>query len=111
MSSFVDNPLVTQDPSIRFCVIDMKPRQLTPFQFEALEILRGAVISQIELRRAQLDIQHLKSIVPMCAWCEKIRIEQGASEKWLSLNEFVLIAELEWKLKSNSSIQSSPCLF
>lgn len=64
---FVDNPLVTSDPNIRFyagaqlmtpdghaigtlCAIDSKPHQLNEQQRNALEILGREVISQMELR-------------------------------------------------------------
>lgn len=66
---FADNPLVTEDPKIRFyagaplttsnghtlgtlCVIDYNPRTLTAAQKSALEMLRLLVIRQIELRHS-----------------------------------------------------------
>lgn len=65
---FAANPLVTSDPRIRFyagaplntseqyalgtlCVLDRKPRQLSPEQVEALQTISRQVVAQLELRR------------------------------------------------------------
>lgn len=100
---FADNPLVTSDPNIRFyagaplitaeghalgtlCVIDTRPRQLSPMQRQALEILRGAVVAQIELRRAREDLNSAAALLRMCAWCRSVR---GDDDQWRPLHELV----------------------
>lgn len=71
---FQDNPLVTGDPNIVFyagiplmtndghglgtlCVIDNKPRQLTPSQLEMLGALSNQVMRLFELRKAILTLE------------------------------------------------------
>ena len=66
---FFDNPLVAEDPKIRFyagwplqtatgeglgtlCVIDSKPHTIQPHQHEALRILAHQVMNQLDLRYA-----------------------------------------------------------
>lgn len=82
---FAENPLVVDDPSIRFyagmplidkegyalgtlCVIDQKAREkLTPLQEEVLGVLGRQVIAQLELRRAFRELEghrtHLEEMV------------------------------------------------
>ena len=72
---FFDNPSVTGDPHIRFyagaplvgpsgnaygtlCVIDTQPRELKPFQKEALLGLSRQVCALLELRRATKRLRH-----------------------------------------------------
>ncbi|WP_223807446.1 PAS domain S-box protein [Pseudanabaena sp. UWO311] len=77
---FADNPLVAQDPNIRFyagvplitddsfalgtlCVIDRQPRELTDQQIRQLEALSRLVISQFELRLKEDSSRLLASVV------------------------------------------------
>lgn len=100
---FRDNPLVVSDPSIRFyagaplivakgvslgtlCVIDRKPRVLTDVQTRALSVLRDAVVTQLELRRATQDLRALEKVIPICAWCRSVRRDDGS---WSPLYDFV----------------------
>lgn len=102
---FSDNPLVTGEPRIRFyagapltapdgnnlgtlCVIDRKPRQLTPDQKTALEALGRIVITELELRRvsneltdALSNVKTLSGLLPICAYCRGVRNDQGYWEQ------------------------------
>lgn len=105
---FANNPLVLGDPNIRFyagmplvmrsgsalgtlCVIDSKPATLSDEQKNALAVLRNAVVSHLELRRARYDLEDLQKVLPMCAWCRKIRTEEEPDTPaiWQPLHEFV----------------------
>ncbi len=76
---FADNPLVTEDPHIRFyagaplltpegmaigtlCVIDRMPRFLTRTQEDALRVLSRQVMSQLELRRTIQELAQLSTL-------------------------------------------------
>lgn len=107
---FVDNPLVTGDPGIRFyagapltstegfafgtiCVIDRVPRDLTEPQHRALEALSRQVSSLLELRQSLGDLREalrtiklLSGLLPICAWCKKIRNDR---QEWLSLETYI----------------------
>jgi diguanylate cyclase (GGDEF)-like protein/PAS domain S-box-containing protein len=74
---FASNPLVTEDPKIRFyaggplttssghtlgtfCVLDYSPRRLTTAQKSALETLRLLVLRQIELRHSYRSLKRAR---------------------------------------------------
>ncbi|MCA9490403.1 MAG: PAS domain S-box protein [Myxococcales bacterium] len=70
---FADNPLVTGEPKVRFyhgvpliyeghalgtlCVVDHRPRELTPEVERSLEILAAQVVSQLRLRRRNRELE------------------------------------------------------
>jgi GAF domain-containing protein len=104
---FADNPLVTQAPNIRFyagaplkvadghalgtlCVIDRTPRHLSDDQQQALETLRQAVVTQLELRRALADFDAVQKMLRMCAWCRNVQDADGA---WRPLQDYVQSTE------------------
>ncbi len=98
---FADNPLVLRVPKIRFyagfplttpegfalgtlCAIDRRPHQLTPAQTHAMQALSGQVMALLELRRVSArlaealgHIKTLHGLLPICAWCKRIRDDQG----------------------------------
>ena len=98
---FADSALVTRSPYIRFyagyplaspegftlgtlCAIDRKPRQLSPGQMKAMSSLARQVMALLELRRVSarmadaLDkIKTLHGLLPICAWCKRIRDDKG----------------------------------
>jgi GAF domain-containing protein len=103
---FVNNPLVTGDPNIRFyagapltvnggdrlgtlCVIDTKPRKLSEKDALALRTLGQAVVSQLEYRRVLKDLKDIEKFVPICAWCRSIRVENNGAEEWQPLHDYV----------------------
>lgn len=98
---FADSTLVTGEPRIRFyagvplvnpeglalgtlCVIDRQPRQLKPEQRNALQALSRQVMALLELRvvSARLadaleDVKTLQALLPICAWCKRVRDSEG----------------------------------
>lgn len=115
---FHDNPLVTGAPDIRFyagqplttydgcnlgtlCVIDRVARSLTETQREALTRLGRQVVMQLELRLARRQLQQqleeidaLSDLLPMCAWCRKVRNDQGYWENVTTF--FTKRHHIEW---------------
>jgi GAF domain-containing protein len=98
---FADSALVTRSPHIRFyagfplaspegftlgtlCAIDRKPRQLFPEQKTAMASLARQVMALLELRRVSArmadaleKIKTLHGLLPICAWCKRIRDDKG----------------------------------
>jgi GAF domain-containing protein len=98
---FADNPLVTGEAHIRFyagfplinpeglalgtlCVLDRQPRQLSAEQEKAMQALQRHVMALLELRRVSsrladaLDnVKILQELLPICAWCKRVRDDQG----------------------------------
>jgi len=98
---FSDSALVTRSPHIRFyagfplaspegfalgtlCAIDRKPRQLSAEQKGAMQALSRQVMALLELRRvsagmaeALTKVKTLHGLLPICAWCKRIRDDKG----------------------------------
>jgi GAF domain-containing protein len=94
-------PLVTPEgvPIGTLCAIDRKPRELTGEQKEALAALARQVMMMMELRRtvkaldvalaeqraAEAEVATLRDLLPMCAWCRKIRDDE---QLWMGVEEY-----------------------
>jgi GAF domain-containing protein len=98
---FADSALVTRSPHIRFyaafplaspegftlgtlCAIDRKPRHLSAEQKRAMQALARQVMALLELRRVSArmaealeKVKTLHGLLPICAWCKRIRDDQG----------------------------------
>jgi len=98
---FAGSALVTGEPHIRFyagipltnpeglalgtlCVVDHQPRRLSGAQLKALQALSRQVMALLELRRIStqladaLDrVKTLHGLLPICAWCKRIRDDEG----------------------------------
>lgn len=107
---FRDNPLVTSNPGIRFyagaplitpdhfelgalCIIDQKPRTLSPQERSALETLSRLVMTQLELRRSSRELAEtiaqnklLSGLLPICSYCKDVRDDQGY---WSRVEEYI----------------------
>lgn len=98
---FRDSSLVTRAPHIRFyagfplvnpdghalgtlCAIDRHPSQLSAAQKHSMQALARQVIVVLELRRVSArladELKHVKTLsglLPICAWCKRIRDDKG----------------------------------
>jgi GAF domain-containing protein len=98
---FANNALVTGEPHVRFyagiplinleglalgtlCVVDHLPRRLSSVQQEALQALSRQVMALLELRRVSArladaleNVKILEGLLPICAWCKRIRDDRG----------------------------------
>ena len=98
---FCDNALVKRSPHIRFyagfpllnprghslgtlCAIDRRPRQLSASQDRAMRALSRVVMARMELQRVSShlaneleSVRTLHGLLPICAWCKRIRDDQG----------------------------------
>lgn len=107
---FASNPLVTNDPNIRFyagaplvtpngqalgslCVIDRQPRRLDAKQQAALEALARQVVKVLELRRvtaaladALENVKSLGKLLPICSYCRGVRDDEGY---WQELEHYI----------------------
>jgi len=98
---FADSALVTDEPHIRFyagfplinaeglalgtlCVVDRQPSQLSPEQLKTMQALSRQVMALLEFRRVSArladalnQVKTLQELLPICAWCKRIRDDQG----------------------------------
>jgi GAF domain-containing protein len=94
---FAQNPLVTDDPQIRFyagaplitpsghglgtlCVVDRNPRTLSDDKVKALQALARQVVTQMDLRKSSRvladaleRVRSLRELLPICSYCKRIR--------------------------------------
>lgn len=106
---FSDNPLVTGNPHIRFyagapittpdgfnlgtlCVIDDKPKKLDDKQKKALTTLAKNVITQLELRRVNLELKNEVEKLSQKA-LETITLELNSYKSALDLTSSVVITD------------------
>jgi GAF domain-containing protein len=98
---FADNALVNGKADIRFyagfplisqeglalgtlCAMDRKPRELSARQEKAMQALVRQVMALLESRRVSLHladalnhIKTLQGLLPICAWCKRVRDDEG----------------------------------
>ncbi|XHX78645.1 MAG: GAF domain-containing protein [Stenomitos frigidus ULC029] len=117
---FAHNPLVTQDPKIRFyagmplvtaegyalgtlCVIDYEPRDLSQKQLRGLETLSRQVMAQLELERHALKLQQTTSEIQQLK-------QQFIEQEFFSQQELILLNlanQLRNSLELNTILQTA----
>ena len=107
---FADNPLVTGELGLRFyagaplrtpeghvlgtlSVLDVKPRQLTAEQLQALRVLGRQAMAQIELRRQALDLVESEAH-SLTSITERRRAEEALREQTIQLEAALGIARM-----------------
>ena len=122
-SRFADNELVSKPPHIRFyagfplvtpegfalgalCAVDTRPRQLDPAQIKSMTALSRQTMALLELRRVSARladalerIKTLHGLLPMCAWCKKVRGDEGY---WTQVEVYI-------QAHTEASVTSSIC--
>ena len=107
---FAQSPLVTKPPHVRFyagfplinpdgyalgtlCAVDRRPRRLNKGQEKAMKALARQVMSQLEARRvsshlaeALRHVKTLRGLLPICAWCKRIRDDHGY---WTQVDAYI----------------------
>jgi hypothetical protein len=65
-------------------VVDHQPRRLSVAQLKALQALSRQVMALLELRRVSTHlaealnhVKTLQGLLPICAWCKRIRDDEG----------------------------------
>jgi GAF domain-containing protein len=107
---FARSPLVRRAPHIRFyagfplttqdgfalgalCALDRKPRLLSARQTRAMESLARQVMALLDLRRVSAKLAEvadritlLQGMIPICAWCKRIRDDEGY---WKQVEQYI----------------------
>jgi PAS domain S-box-containing protein len=112
---FADNPLVTGEPKIRFyagaplitadgyglgtlCVIDRVPRKLSAQQEQALRVLSVQVIAQMELERAQSDLEHATQLTNKTT--EALRTSEELQDRLIACSQdCIKVLDLDGRLQ------------